>query len=93
MPSLCLLSDAIGPQGGKVMTTTPFDEAMAKRRSDVTPDFVLIYTVVGYPVRSKLQAHERLAQLRTRPILTSFVLSTPNLLVQVRRRLRLPGHP
>lgn len=53
-PSLCLLSDAIGPQGGKVMSTTPFDEAMTKRRSDVTVGFVLVYTLVGYPVRLRL---------------------------------------
>ena len=36
------------------MTTTPFDDALAERRSDVTPEFVLVYTVVGYPVRLHL---------------------------------------
>lgn len=46
----CFVTDAISSQGGRVMSTTPPDESLYKRRSNVLLEFVIVYTIVGYPV-------------------------------------------
>ncbi|KAG7528712.1 hypothetical protein FFLO_05973 [Filobasidium floriforme] len=40
--------DAIGPSGGRVMSTLPPSEEVVSRRLDVELEFVLVYTLVGY---------------------------------------------
>lgn len=43
---LCV--DAIGPKGGRVITTLPVSDETAARRKDVEAGFTLVYTLLGY---------------------------------------------
>ncbi|WWC91531.1 uncharacterized protein L201_006477 [Kwoniella dendrophila CBS 6074] len=40
--------DAIGPNGGNVISTLPPSDEIANRRKDVKVEFFLVYTTVGY---------------------------------------------
>lgn len=48
--SSSLFSDAMGSNGGKVVTTLPVSDETSSRRSDVSVEFTLVYTELGYPV-------------------------------------------
>ncbi|KAL7410507.1 GroES-like protein [Mrakia frigida] len=45
---LCI--DAMGSNGGKVVTTLPVSDETSSRRSDVSVEFTLVYTELGYPL-------------------------------------------